>query len=59
MSFPAKVKKHSTLVSVLKKSIKKAVKPNDQITIKSPVAIVKDLITKNTTKKMAIGGIVF
>jgi hypothetical protein len=45
--FPTKVKEHSTLVSVLKKSAKKAVEPDEQITIKSPVAIVKDLITKN------------
>jgi hypothetical protein len=45
--FPAKVKEHSTLVSVLKKSAKKAVEPNEQITIKSPVAVVKDLVTKN------------
>jgi hypothetical protein len=44
--FPARVKKHSTLVSVLKKSAKKAVEPDEQITIKSPVAIVKDLVTK-------------
>jgi hypothetical protein len=47
MPFPAKVKEHSTLISVLKKSAKKAVEPDEQITIKSPVAIVKDLVTKN------------
>jgi hypothetical protein len=47
MHFPAKVKEHSTLVSVLKKSTKKVVEPDEQITIKSPVAIVKDLVTKN------------
>jgi hypothetical protein len=47
MSFPARVKEHSTLVSVLKKSTKKAVEPDEQITIKSPIAIVKDLVTKN------------
>jgi hypothetical protein len=45
--FPAKVKEHSTLVSVLKKSAKKAVELDEQITIKSPIAIVKDLVTKN------------
>jgi hypothetical protein len=45
--FPTKVKEHSTLVSVLKKSAKKVVEPDEQITIKSPLAIVKDLITKN------------
>jgi hypothetical protein len=37
----------TTLVSVLKKSAKKAVELDEQITIKSPIAIVKDLITKN------------
>jgi hypothetical protein len=47
MPFPTKVKEHSTLISVLKKSAKKAIEPNEQITIKSPVAIVKDLVTKN------------
>jgi hypothetical protein len=46
-SFPAKVKEHSTLVSVLKKSAKKVVEPDEQIIIKSPIAIVKDLVTKN------------
>jgi hypothetical protein len=45
--FPAKVKEHSTLISVLNKSTKKAVEPDEQITIKSHVAIVKDLVTKN------------
>jgi hypothetical protein len=46
-SFPTKVKEHSTLVSVLNKSTKRAVEPDEKITIKSPVAIVKDLVTKN------------
>jgi hypothetical protein len=46
MPFPARVKEHSTLVSVLKKSAKKAVEPDEQITIKSPIAIVNDLVTK-------------
>jgi hypothetical protein len=32
---------------VLNKSAKKALEPNDKITVKSPVAIVKDLVTKN------------
>jgi hypothetical protein len=32
---------------VLNKSAKKAIEPDDQITIKSPMAIVKDLVTKN------------
>jgi hypothetical protein len=47
MPFPARVKEHSTLVSVLKKSTKKAVEPDEQIIVKSPVAIVKDLVAKN------------
>jgi hypothetical protein len=45
--FPAKVKGHSTLISVLNKSTNKAVEHDEQITIKSLVAIVKDLFTKN------------
>jgi hypothetical protein len=45
--FPAKVNEHSTLVSVLNKSTKKAIEPDEQITIKFPIAIVKDLVTKN------------
>jgi hypothetical protein len=45
--FPAKVKEHSTLVSVSNKSTKKAIEPDEQITIKSPVAILKDLVTKD------------
>jgi hypothetical protein len=45
--FLAKVKEHTTLVSVSNKSTKKAVEPDEQITIKSPVAIVKDLVTKD------------
>jgi hypothetical protein len=46
-SFPTKVKEHSTLISVLNKSARKALNPDEQITVKSPVAIVKDLVTKN------------
>jgi hypothetical protein len=45
--FLAKVKEHSTLVSVSNKSTKKAVEPDEQITIKSLVAILKDLVTKD------------
>jgi hypothetical protein len=45
--FPAEVKEHSTLVSVSNKSTKKVVEPDEQITIKSPVAILKDLVTKD------------
>jgi hypothetical protein len=32
--FPVKVKEHSTLISVLNKSARKAVEPDEQITIK-------------------------
>jgi hypothetical protein len=53
--FPAKVKDHSMLTSVLNKSAKKALEPDEQITVKSPVAIVKDLVTK----KVEDGHIIF
>jgi hypothetical protein len=46
-TFPAKVKGHSMLTSVLNKSAKKALEPDELITVKSPIAIVKDLVTKN------------
>jgi hypothetical protein len=45
--FPVKVKEHSMLTSVINKSAKKAIEPNEQITVKPAVAIVKDLVTKN------------
>jgi hypothetical protein len=45
--FPGKVKEHSMLTSVLNKSAKKALEPDEQITVKPAVAIVKDLVTKN------------
>jgi hypothetical protein len=51
---PAKVKEHSTLISVLNKSARKALKPDEQITVKSPVAIVKDLVTKNVEDEYII-----
>jgi hypothetical protein len=35
------------LTSVLNKSANKALEPDEQITVKSPMAIVKDLVTKN------------
>jgi hypothetical protein len=54
MPFPAKVKEHSILISVLKKSAKKVVEPDEQITIKSPVAIVKDLVTKNVEDEYTV-----
>jgi hypothetical protein len=52
--FPAKVKEHSTLIIVSNKSTKKAIKPDEQITIKSPVAIVKDLVTKDVRDEHVI-----
>jgi hypothetical protein len=45
--FPAKVKEHSILTSVVNKSKKKAVEPEEQMSIEPAVAIVKDLVTKN------------
>jgi hypothetical protein len=47
MPFPAKVKEHSMLTSVLNKSAKKGLELDEQITVKPVVAIVKDLVTKN------------
>jgi hypothetical protein len=44
--FPVKVKEHSMLTSVINKSAKKALEPNEQITVKPAVAIVKDLLLK-------------
>jgi hypothetical protein len=37
--FPAKIKEHSMLTSVLNKSAKKALEPDEQITVKPAVAI--------------------
>src|SRR3954471_14852343 len=45
--FPAKVKEHSILTSVVSKSRKKVVEPNEQISIEPAVAMFKDLVTKN------------
>jgi hypothetical protein len=53
--FPTKVKEHFILTSVLNKSAKKALEPDEQITIKPAVAIVKDLFAKN----VADGHIIF
>jgi hypothetical protein len=52
--FPAKVKENSILTSVLNKSARKALEPDEQITVKSPVAIVKDLVTKNVEDRHII-----
>src|SRR4051812_30564408 len=45
--FPAKVKEHSILTSVVNKSKNKAVESDEQMSIEPAVAIVKDLVTKN------------
>jgi hypothetical protein len=45
--FPTKVKEHSMLTSVINNSAKKALEPDEQITFKPTVAILKDLVTKN------------
>jgi hypothetical protein len=44
---PAKVKEHSMITSVINKSAKKAIEPDEQITVKPVVAIVKNLLTEN------------
>jgi hypothetical protein len=44
---PAKVKEHSIITNVVNKSTKKAIEPDEQITVEPIVAIVKDLVTKN------------
>jgi hypothetical protein len=41
------MKEHSMLTSVINKSAKKALEPDEQITVKPVVAIVKDLVTKD------------
>jgi hypothetical protein len=45
--FPTKVKEHSVITNVISKSTNKSIEPNEQITVKPVVAIVKDLVTKN------------
>jgi hypothetical protein len=45
--FPVKVKEHSMITHVISKSAKKAIEPDEQITVKPAVAIVKDLVTGN------------
>src|SRR4051794_37611586 len=45
--FPAKVKEHSILTSVVNKSKKKPLEPDEQMSIEPAVTIVKDLVTKN------------
>jgi hypothetical protein len=45
--FPTKVKEHSMITNVINKSTKKAIEPDEQITVTPVVAIVKDIVTKN------------
>ena len=45
--FPAKVKEHYIITSVVNKSKRKAREPDEQINVEPAVAIVKDLVTKN------------
>ena len=46
MPFPAKVKEHSIITSVVNKSARKPVEPEEQITVEPIVAIVKDLVSE-------------
>src|SRR3954470_11489379 len=52
--YPAKVKEHSILTSVVNKSKKKAVEPEEQMSIEPAVAIVKYLVTKNVDDEYII-----
>ena len=45
--FPVNVKQHSLIASVVNKSAKKPLEPDEQITVEPEVAIIKDLVTKN------------
>jgi hypothetical protein len=45
--FAVKVKEHSMLTSVINKTAKKSLEPDEQIIVKPAVAIVKDLVTEN------------
>ena len=45
--FPVKVKQHSLIASVVNKSAKKPLEPDEQITVEPEVAIIKDLVTEN------------
>jgi hypothetical protein len=51
--FPAKVKEHSMLTSVLNKSAKKALEPDEQITVKPVVAIVNDKGIDNRARQLS------
>ncbi|KAK1665251.1 hypothetical protein QYE76_053410 [Lolium multiflorum] len=45
--FPAKMKEYSVITSVVNKSAKKPIEPEEQIKVEPVVAIVKDLVTEN------------
>ncbi|KAK1606124.1 hypothetical protein QYE76_029797 [Lolium multiflorum] len=45
--FPAKMKEYSVITSVVNKSAKKPIEPEEQIKVEPAVAIVKDLVTEN------------
>ncbi|KAK1618774.1 hypothetical protein QYE76_024291, partial [Lolium multiflorum] len=45
--FPAKMKEYSVISSVVNKSEKKPIEPEEQIKVEPVVAIVKDLVTEN------------
>ena len=45
--FPAKVMEHFIIASVVNKSTKKAIEPDEQITVEPTIAIVKDLVTES------------
>ena len=47
MPFPVKVKEHSIITSMVNKSEKKAIEPDEQITVEPAIEIVKDLVTEN------------
>ena len=47
MPFPAKIKEHSIIASVVNKSTKKVIEPDEQIIVEPIVAIVKDLVSEN------------
>ncbi|KAK1606646.1 hypothetical protein QYE76_030319 [Lolium multiflorum] len=45
--FPAKMKEYSVITSVVNKSAKKPIEPEEQINVEPAIAIVKDLVTEN------------
>ncbi|KAK1666080.1 hypothetical protein QYE76_054239 [Lolium multiflorum] len=45
--FPAKMKEYSVITSVVNKSAKKPIEPEEQIKVEPAIAIVKDLVTEN------------